>query len=274
MRAILRKRILLGLWVVRTAKALRKKQGYKSRRKVRASIEAGALHPYISIRDYLPGNPPRRESHQIPLVLLQKKLGGLLMREINSTPGRAGKKDSPVAAAMPPQDSEQALWFAEHLQPHEAMLRAWLHSRFPKLTDLDDIIQEAYARVLAAHARQEMRSPKAFFFATARNLACDHYRKAKVTIADPVGGFDEFSVLDETVNITETVARNQEIELMTQAIQSLPDRCRQVLTLRYVYGLPHSEIAAQLGISPRTVEAQITTGTKRCTQFIAHLRSR
>lgn len=39
-----------GLWV-RTAKALRG-AGYKSRRKVRADLEAGALHPYISIRDY------------------------------------------------------------------------------------------------------------------------------------------------------------------------------------------------------------------------------
>ncbi len=39
-----------GLWV-RTARALRK-AGYESRKKVRADIEAGALHPYISIRDY------------------------------------------------------------------------------------------------------------------------------------------------------------------------------------------------------------------------------
>jgi len=39
-----------GLWV-RTAGALRK-AGYKSRKKVRADIEAGALHPYISIHDY------------------------------------------------------------------------------------------------------------------------------------------------------------------------------------------------------------------------------
>jgi len=39
-----------GLWV-RTARALRK-AGYKSRRKVRADIEAGALHPYISIFNY------------------------------------------------------------------------------------------------------------------------------------------------------------------------------------------------------------------------------
>lgn len=39
-----------GLWV-RTAGALRK-AGYESRSKVRADIEAGVLHPHISIRDY------------------------------------------------------------------------------------------------------------------------------------------------------------------------------------------------------------------------------
>ena len=175
---------------------------------------------------------------------------------------------------MPPPDTEQGRWFAEHLRPHEAMLRAWLHSRFPDLSDLDDIIQEAYARVLASPRWREMRSPKAFFFATARNLACDHYRRLKVAAPEPLGGAEEFSVLDETADVTETVARNQEIELMTQAIQHLPDRCRQVLTLRYVYGLPHRDIAAQLGISVRTVEAQITVGIKRCTRFVAQWRGR
>ncbi len=39
-----------GLWV-RTARALRK-AGYKTRSKVRADIEAGVLHPFISIHDY------------------------------------------------------------------------------------------------------------------------------------------------------------------------------------------------------------------------------
>ena len=154
------------------------------------------------------------------------------------------------------------------------MLRAWLRSRFPQITDFDDIIQESYARVLAARARHEVRSPKAFFFATARNLAYDHFRKFPVTESNSVGKFDELSVLDETADITETVARNQEIEFMTQAIQSLPERCRQVLTLRNVYGLSHKAIAEQLGISVRTVEAQVATGIKRCTKFMAPFRSR
>ena len=173
---------------------------------------------------------------------------------------------------MPPQDPESARWFAEHLQVHEAMLRGWLQSRFPRLTDLDDVIQEAYARVLEARAKREIASPKAFFFATARNLAYDQYRNLKGVVVNPLGEAEEFSVLDETVNVAETVARNQEIELMTQAIQSLPDRCRQVLTLRHVYGLSHKEIAAQLGLAVGTVEVHVTAGIRKCTAYVAQLR--
>ena len=42
------------------------------------------------------------------------------------------------------------------------MLRAWLQSRFPQLADLDDIVQVAYVRVLAARARQEIVRPMPF----------------------------------------------------------------------------------------------------------------
>ena len=58
-------------------------------------------------------------------------------------------------------------------------------------------------------------------------------------------------------------------EILTKAIQSLPDRCRQVLTLRKIYGLSQKEIAASLGIAEHTVEAQVATGMRRCAIFLA-----
>jgi RNA polymerase sigma factor (sigma-70 family) len=168
---------------------------------------------------------------------------------------------------MPPP-ADHAAWFAAEVQPHAPQLRAWLASRFPQLADLDDIVQAATARVLAARDRGGLRAPKAFFFATARNLALDLVRRRQLAPFSPLGDFDDLSVLDEGADVAETVARNQEIELMTQALQALPDRCRQVMTLRNVYGLAHRDIAAQLGISVRTVEAQIALGLKRCTAFV------
>ena len=153
--------------------------------------------------------------------------------------------------------------------PHEPALRAWLRARFPALPDVDDVVQEAYARVLRVPDTGAIGSVKAFLFATARNLALDHFRHQQVAAADSLAEIDESSVLEKAPAVSETVGRRQELELLTQAIQSLPERCRQVLTLRKIYGLSQKEIAAELGITEHTVEAQVGIGVRRCAEFLA-----
>lgn len=153
--------------------------------------------------------------------------------------------------------------------PHEAALRAWLRGRFPSLSDADDIVQEAFTRVLRAHAAGEIASPKAFLFTTARNLAVDSFRRRNVAGLEPLADLAPERVLEAVPSVSETVGHKQELEILTQAIQSLPDRCRQVLTLRKIYGLSQKQIAAQLGISEHTVEAQVGIGVKRCADFLA-----
>lgn len=170
---------------------------------------------------------------------------------------------------MPPPDSEPGRWFAEHVQPHEAMLRAWLHRRFETRIDIDDIVQEAFMRTLHIRTSGSLASPKAFLFATARNLALDRLRSHGVSRTDSLGEIDTLHVLDEREGIPETIARNQELALLTEAIQSLPARCRQILTLRKLYGLSHREIAEKLGLSESTVSNQITIGIEKCTDFFA-----
>ncbi len=169
---------------------------------------------------------------------------------------------------MPPPDSEQARWFAAHVLPHEAMLRAWLASRFGTQVAIDDLVQETYVRVLRAHEQGELQAPKAFLFATARNLALDHLRRHHVSRTGPLVESDLSNVLDEQGDIPETVARNQELALLTEAIQTLPDRCRQIFTLRTVYGLTQRAIGEKLGISDRTVAAQLAIGVSKCTEFM------
>ncbi len=167
---------------------------------------------------------------------------------------------------MPPH--ADADWFAAHVQPHEAMLRAWLVNRFGARLSVDDIVQEAYVRVWRAHVAGELHSPKAFLFTTARNLAVDSLRRHHVSRTEALVEIDLANVWDERCDIPETVARNQELALLTEAIQTLPDRCRQIFTLRTVYGLSQREIAEKLGISDRTVAAQLTIGVGKCTEFM------
>ncbi len=148
------------------------------------------------------------------------------------------------------------------------MLRAWLYSRFSKSCEIDDIIQESFLRVLKARERQSVQSPRAFLFATARNLALDRMRHSSVSRTEYLEQSDLSEYEDFGIGVPEIVARNQELEILTKALQSMPDRCRQIFTLRKVYGMPQREIAKKLNISRNTVSAQMTTGLRKFTQFM------
>lgn len=157
------------------------------------------------------------------------------------------------------------------MQPHEAMLRAWLRAQFPVAGDVDDLVQEAFLRVLRAHAAGQIESPKAFLFATARNLALMQLRRRRVARTDALTETEISGILDESADVPGSVARTQELEILTQAIQSLPTRCRQIVTLRKIYGLSQRDIAARLGISEHTVEAQGTIGLRKLAEFFERL---
>jgi RNA polymerase sigma factor (sigma-70 family) len=162
--------------------------------------------------------------------------------------------------------SEQTRWFAEEVQPHERALRVYLLARFPSLADHDDVVQEAYTRLLRAQAAGQVRYAKALLFTTARNAALDLFRRRRVP-HESVTDFKELAVLDEQPNVAELVGQKQELDILAEAVQSLPDRCRQVIMLRHLDGLSYKEIAVQLGISPETVKVHMAKGMRRCAEF-------
>jgi RNA polymerase sigma factor (sigma-70 family) len=163
--------------------------------------------------------------------------------------------------------TEQARWFVEEVQPHESSLRAYLRGMFPSLPDIDDLVQESYARLIRAREVSRISYVKAFLFTTARNAALDIFRRGKVVSIEYVADMSELSVMEDSPNAAETATKQEELELLATAVRGLPDRCRRVLTLRLLYGLSHKEIAADLGISEHTVKAQLAKGMRRCSEF-------
>ena len=89
----------------------------------------------------------------------------------------------PAPSVLPADDRRtDAQWFAAEVQPHERKLRGWLRGRFPSLRDLDDLVQEAYARLFRARAAGKVVNPKTYLFATARNAALDFFRRRQVAL--------------------------------------------------------------------------------------------
>ena len=112
---------------------------------------------------------------------------------------------------MPPQDPEIAQWFSTQVQPHEGVLRAWLRSQFPDGTDIDDIVQESFIRLLRARQTEVVRSPKALLFVTARNLMLMQFRHRRVAREDSLTDFELAGIMDESAYIAAAVARSQEL---------------------------------------------------------------
>jgi RNA polymerase sigma factor (sigma-70 family) len=162
---------------------------------------------------------------------------------------------------------EQAVWFSQCVQPHEPALRAFLSRRFGSLPDHDDLVQEAYVRLLRNPDQERLVHARSYLFTTARNLAIDHIRRAHRTPVDPIDETAEISLLETAPSAAELVDYAQRNEVMFASLKSLPERCREVMLLRYVDGFTPQEIAEHLGLAAATVRVHLMKGVRDCAAF-------
>lgn len=166
---------------------------------------------------------------------------------------------------MPTPD--QAVWFSECVQSHEPALRAFLARRFGSLPDHDDLVQETYVRLLRSPDHERLVHARAYLFTTARNLAIDHIRRTHRTPVDPIDETAEVSLLEKAPGAAELVDYAQRNEAMLSALAALPERCREVMLLRYVDGFSAQEIAEHLGLAAATVRVHLMNGVRECASF-------
>lgn len=175
--------------------------------------------------------------------------------------------------SQPPVEQSAALtppcakWFAEEVQPHEASLRSYLRRLFPRFPDVDDLVQESYARLIRAQTTGRVSYVKAFLFTTARNVALDCLRRKQVVSIESVADLAELPIEADEPDVAAAINKQDQLTLLASSVRALPDRCRQVLTLRLMYGYTPKQIAAELGITESTVKVQLAKGMRRCVQY-------
>ena len=159
-------------------------------------------------------------------------------------------------------------WLAKEILVHERALRGYLNRFFKSVADVEDVIQETYARLLGLNdsAWAAVRNWHAFLFTTARNVALDRIRRSRVVSLDALAEMGSVDVLDEAPSVDEALNARQELALLFDTIASLPDRCREALTLRKLYGLSQRDIALRLAISESTVEKHVAYGVRLCAE--------
>ena len=180
----------------------------------------------------------------------------------------------PAFVTTPPEKPKPPeKWFTEEVHPHESSLKAYLRGRFPSVRDVDDVVQESYLRIWKARALHPIDSAKAFLFRVARNLALDNVRRDRNSPIEGVTDLAALFVLDDRPDAAAMAARQQEIDLLVDAIDALPARCREIFILRKLPGVSQKDIAARLGLSEQTVQVQAARGLRRVAEDL-HRRLR
>ena len=172
---------------------------------------------------------------------------------------------------MPPSRTPDADWFADEVQPHARQLRSYLRGAFPAVRDVDDVVQESLLRVWRTHATAPIRSVRALLFVAARRLALNVLRKQQNAPFVPSGENAASRVLDEKPDAREAALIQERIDLLADALMTLPPRCREIVVMHKIHGSTQREVAGRLGLSERTVETHVRTGIARCH---AHLAAR
>ena len=138
-------------------------------------------------------------------------------------------------------------WYA----PLVATIAALLRDRGPAEEVVQDVMLELWRRRETLMLEQSLR---AYLFQASRNRALNYLRRLRVESR----GEPTIAATLPTPDQADSDVREDELRVAIQAaIGGLPDRCREVFELSRIHGLKYAEIATSLGISVKTVEAQM-----------------
>jgi RNA polymerase sigma-70 factor (ECF subfamily) len=113
------------------------------------------------------------------------------------------------------------------------------------------LAHEAFLRVYTAPNFESIRSPRGYFFRTARNLALNAAREHGTRLTEAVEDIASFE--DERASVERQAMMDEEFDLLCIAIARLTPQRRNVFVLRFLYEYSTQQIADRLDISTRTV---------------------
>ena len=153
----------------------------------------------------------------------------------------------------------------------EGALRAYLMGCTRDESQVEELLQETYARVLGAGSAPgpEVLSVRTLALTIARTVALQWLRQNRTLPIELVTGADACDI-PEVSHLSagpdhegEIHDGERELSDLVTAIKALPEECRRVVTLRKVYGYSQQQIAARLQIPQDAVERHLTTAVLR-----------
>jgi len=170
--------------------------------------------------------------------------------------------------AKPQTELDDGAGFEGFLREQRTALVKFLARRTSSQEDAEDAAQESLTKLLRYRAAQPAVW-RPLLYRIARNVAVDLTRSARTRPDTQHGGgggaLDDLASNEPTPD--QCVEQQQRLDLLREAILTLPPRCREVYLLNRMQGMSFVQIARHLGISTQAVE-------KHVAKALLELRSR
>ncbi len=160
---------------------------------------------------------------------------------------------------------------AQAVEAHYEELLQFVRKRTGSYAIAEEVVQETWIRAHGLTADMP-DNPRAYLYRMAGNLAIDHIRRerarSRILSDEAEDGGDGITLLESLAcsapNPVERTISRQELTALNAAIRELPDKCREVFLLYRGEGMTMKEVAADLGITQKTVEKHIARAMIHC----------
>lgn len=147
------------------------------------------------------------------------------------------------------------------------LIRACLR-RGRSLEDAEDLVQEAYARLIEYRRRTKIRDEEAFLRRVASNLAINQFHRGQI-LSFAHETIEELELqgmlIDTAPGVERLLSAQQQVERIAAVLSAVSQRTSEIF-LAHRAGYSYAEIASELGISTRTVKKHIA----RAVSMLSH----
>jgi RNA polymerase sigma factor (sigma-70 family) len=121
----------------------------------------------------------------------------------------------------------------------------------------EDMVQEVFLKLARRGGMVGVHNPSSYIFQTAANVSLDRNRRRQSHFADHHQEYDHERHGEIAAGPEHILLDRERLEQVRIALAELPERTRQVFTLRRIDGLRYAELARQMDISVSTAEKEM-----------------
>lgn len=161
--------------------------------------------------------------------------------------------------------------FTELFDLYASRIKAYMLKQGADAATAEELAQEALARIWrkAGMYAPEKGTPTTWIFTIVRNLRIDRIRRERVWQELPEGHEEQAS---DGPHPDDIASLNERRVHVREALATLPPEQLEMITLSYIDGLSHSEIAERLDIPLGTVKSRMRLGYEKLKTQLDWLR--